>query len=366
MPADNISPMSMMNYVPLTASVNQVMTDLPKVLPPAFYTQTKEVLGNKFRRFKVIGTRQTARAAPYGSPPKSVPRVARARQDVVMIHSIENTVAGEEVLQYFHKPEEYAYQNMAEEVLDTDAKEFAKRSENHRTAAIHSMAANGYIWYDANGEILSTSAGADLTIDYQIPGGNRVAAAADWSNPATDIPTIVLNFLTSAMKNGSGRKPKTALYGQNIAGYLSRNTAFKDYLARNPTFNDFYRNTGQIMNGTLGIDWCPVQDAYYERGDGALPSQFPVDQITWFPELTRDVYELKVGSFPVPKQFYGMVSNGDFNAFVRETFSNPVYGPFRYAYGQGLPVPQIFMVQGDTFFPDLPNPQSVWFYDTTP
>jgi hypothetical protein len=366
MPADNLSPHEMLNYVPLTAAVNQVVTDLPKILPPAFYTQERPVLGNKFRRFLVRGTRQTSRRANYGAPPRTVNRIVRSRQDVVMLHTIENINAGDEVLQIFHGMQDYNVSMMAQEVLDQDALEFGRRIDNHRTAAIHSMAANGFIWYDANDEILPTSVGAVTTVDYQIPAGNRVAAAADWSNPATDVVSLINNFKSLAQRNGGGRMPKHAIYGQNVAGYLARNTSFQAYLARNTAFNDYFKGTGQIMPGVLGLEWCQAQDAYFERSDESFPMQFPADQITFFPELTRDVYELKVGSYPVPKQFYGFTNGGDFGSMVREMFDNPVYGPFKYSYGQALPTPQIWMVQGDTFFPDLPNPGSIWYYDTTP
>lgn len=366
MASDNISPLAMLNYVPLTTPVQQIMTDLPKVLPSQFYTQTKEVLGNKFRRFLMRGTRQTAKQSIYGAPPKAVAQTGIARQDVIMLHTIEQMVAGEEIIALFHQYEDYKVQLSAEEELERRAMDFAHRADNLRTATIHSAIANGYIWFDANNEILPTASGAVTTIDYQIPAGNRVAATATWATASNDIPTMVLNFLTSAMQNGYGRKPAYAICGKNVAGYLSNNTNFQQYLARNPSYNDFYKNTGLVADGVLGLKWVFAQDAYFERSDGTVPSQFPADQITFIPELTRDVYELKVGSFPVPKQFYWIGQNGDASQFVKECFNNPTYGAFRYAYGQALPVPQVWTVQGDTFYPDLPVPQSIWYYDTTP
>lgn len=367
MAADNLSPLSLLNYVPLTAAVTQIMTELPKPLPDMFYNQTRQVPGNKFRRFLHRGTRQVSRQAIYGSPPRQVPQISLARQDAVMIHSIEQIGAGEEVLALFHSLDSYNLMPMAKELLDERAKQFAVRSNNLRTAAIHSSVANGKIWFDPDGELLASSSGADLTIDFGIPNGNRVSAAATWATATNDIPTMVLNFLTYAMQNGDGRKPKYAICGKNVPGYLAKNTSFQQYLARTESFRNKYVNEGVVADGVLGLTWIFAQDAYYEKWDGTLVSQFPDDQITFVPELTRDVYELKEGSQPVPKMFLTQnITDMDFNQVISMLFNNPVFGPFRYAYGEALPVPQIWMVQGDNFLPDFPTPRCVWFYDTTP
>lgn len=367
MAADNISPAAMLNYVPLTEAVEQIRTELPRPLPQQFYTQTKQVLGNKFRRFLFRGTRRPALQAIYGSPPRQVPQTALARQDAVMIHSIEMIGAGSEVLDLMHRYNDYTVVLNAEEELDRRARDFAVRTENLRSVVIHSAVANGKVWFDANGEPLASSSGANLTVDYGVPAGNFVTASIDWSDPTQNIPAYVSTFLSQITREGYGHRPRYAICGANVQGYLAANNHFREYLARNESFNNYFINNNQIANGVLGLEWVMAQDAYFEKSDGTLVTQFPADQITFVPDLTRNIYELKEGSQPVPKQFMtAAVSMGDFSDVLKEMLNNPVYGPFRYAYGQAIPIPQVWMVQGDNFLPDFPTPQALWFLDTKP
>ncbi len=367
MPSDVLSPAAMLNFVPLTEAVTQVMTELPKPLPPVFYNQKKQVLGNKFRRFLFRGTRQTARTQIYGSPPRAVPQTALARQDAVMIHSIEMISAGNEILELMHRYNDYTVVMNAEEELDRRGRDFGVRSENLRSTAIHSGLAFGKIWFDVNGEIQMSSSGADVTIDYGIPNANFVTSSIDWSDPTANITGYLSGFITDSTRNGYGRKPKYAICGRNIVGYLSRNTSFTNYLARNQNFRDQFVNNNTIADGVMDLIWIQAQDAYFERSDGTLVGIFPDDQITFFPEPTRDVYELKEGSQPVPRQFMtASTAVEDFGSLIGQLMSNPVYGIFRYGYGVAIPVPQVSLVQGDNFLPDFPTPQAIWILDTKP
>jgi hypothetical protein len=353
-----------LNYVPLTEPVKTVQPDLPRVLPDEFYNTTKDVLGDRFRRILFTANRQPSVVAPYGSPPRQVQKTAIGSQEVVMLHSIEEISAGPEVLKLFHDYDGYGVQLNAIDELNRQAEDFGTRQANLELAAIHSAWANGKIWFDANGNILPTSAGADIEYDLRVPSGNRFAFAASWADPAQDIPTMVNNFMTTGIK-GKGRKPKYAIYGKGVAGYLARNTAFQAYLARNNTFRDRYVMSGQIAEGVLDLVWIPAQNAHFVDSTNTAQEQFPADQITFAPDL-KGIYEVKRGSFPVPKEFGSLKQGANFGDIIKEIMDNPVYGRFRYAYGQAHPIPKINMVQGNTFAPDFLVPDDVYFGDTTP
>lgn len=367
MAATNVTPEELLNYLPLTDAVTQVVADLPKPLPAAFYNQTRQVPGDAFRRFLLTPTRKTAKRAVRGSPPKRVPQTSISVQDAKCVHSIEEIECGSEVYKLFHPYTSYepiVYN--AETELDRRAQDFARRSLNLRTAAIHSVVATGYIWFDATDDILPTSSGAVETIDFLIPNSNRRTSSVDWSDPAADVVTFITNEMAYMTINSGGFVPRYAIYGANVPGYLARNTSFREYLKLNGAFNDTFVKTGRIQDDTLQLIWIPAQIAYFERPDGTLVQQFPADQITFFPELTRDIWEIKEGSQPVPKEFAWLNQGGDFRSVFNAMFENPAFGMFRYALGQTYPVPQIIMVQGDNFLPDLPTPKAVWFLDTKP
>jgi hypothetical protein len=354
-------------YVPLTEMVTRVMGGIPKVLPEGFYALTRDIPGDRYRRTTFRGTRQLALVSRYGSPPRNTRRVSHGMQDLVMLHQIEQVQASSELLQLVRKWDTYEAQQLARDLLQQDAIEFGARGENLRTAAIQAGLAFGKLWFDAEGNLLTSSGSADLEIDYRIPasntgqvnpgGGNIIDAS--WAVETTNIPRHVLNIKT-AIRQKCGRELKYAFMGKNVPGYLATNASFREYLARNPVANQKYIDTGTVPDGTLGLTWVPVQDAFFADANDAVTELFPADQVTFFPEIGRDTYELAQGGYPVPKSF-AVASSLEEIAEMMEY----VYGPFKYAYMMPGHM-QINMAQGDTFLPDFKIPESIVLADTTP
>ncbi len=98
----------------------------------------------------------------------------------------------------------------------------------------------------------------------------------------------------------------------------------------------------------------PVQDAFYDTSADATTQIFPASQVTFYPEISRQTYELTQGGYPVPKNFAVAPS---IEAIVDQM--EYVYGPFRYAYMMPGHM-QINMAQGDTFLPDHKIPESIF------
>jgi hypothetical protein len=254
---------------------------------------------------------------------------------------------------------------MAREEINRQTEEFAQRMVNLEIASVTSLVSNGKIWFDADGNLLTSSSGADLEVDFGIPAGNRGDCggiiAASWANTSTDIPTQVLNLKTKA-RQLSGYEIEYAFYGKNVTGYMARNTAFQQYLARNPQYNQNFVNTGEIATNTLGVKyWIPVQDAFFENDSGSIVEQFPADQITFMPKIDRSTYAMLRGSFPVPTEF----RIGQTVQEVLGSVTN-VYGPFRYAVlDPSIPL-GIKLTQGTTYLPRWKVPLSMMIADTTP
>lgn len=352
------------SYVPLTEMVTRVMGGIPKVFPEGFYNLTRDIPGDRFRRATFRGTRQLAKVSKYGSPPRNRARVGRGTEDRIMLHTIEQIQASHELLMLLRKWDDYLAQTMARDLIQQDATEFARLPDNLRVAAITASLAHGKIWVDSEGVLLQTSAGADIEMDYGVPDSHRNQInlgsgdiiTDSWDDPTTDIPTQVLNLKTAA-RQINGYELKYAFYGKNVMGYLARNDSFKDYLARNPGQNQAYIDTGTLAPGVLGLTWVPVQDAFYTDSSDEIVEQFPAGQVTFYPEINRQTYEMCQGGYPVPKNFAVGTSLED----IVSQFEY-VFGPFKFAYM--LPgLLQINMAQGDTFFPDHKIPESMFLAD---
>lgn len=352
------------SYVPLTEMVTRVVGGIPKVFPEGFYSLTRDVPGDRFERATFRGTRQLARVSRYGSPPRNRQRVGRGSESRVMLHSIEQMQAGHELLMLIRKWDDYLAQSMARDLLQQDAQEFGRLADNLRVAAITASLAYGRLWFDSDGVLQLTSSGADLELDYGVPSthlnqvnlGSGDIFTDSWDDPTTDIPTQVLNLKTAA-RQVNGYELKYAFYGKNVAGYLARNDAFRDYLARNPGKNQQYIDTGTLADGILGLTWVPVQDAFYTNSSDTVVELFPADQITFYPEISKTTYEMCQGGYPVPKNFAvsptieGVVSQMEY-----------VFGPFQYAYMMPGHM-QINLARGDTFLPDHKIPESMYIVD---
>lgn len=362
-----------LSWVPLTEPVTRILAGLPKVLPDALYKEGTRIIGNKFRRMVFRPGRFSARMTPYGAPPRAVPQTGAGYEDLVMISSAELASAGPEILDFFHNYDNYQYQNMAEMELERRANDFASRQMNLRTSVIHMGMSYGKVYFDKNGDLDSTDTsptGTDLggyTLDYKIPAANIVATGVDFSSAAADIPTWVMGFKQTYVQQ-TGRRHKYFICGKNVAGYLAKNTLMQQYLVRNNVANAAYLKTGIVTSGMDMLDttWIFAHEAFFVKADGTIVTVFGDDKIVALPELDSTVYDLKVGSVPVPKAFTGFQQQGDFNSILRETMSNPAYGAFQFAYGTLVPFPEITMVQGDNFLPDWKNPNLTWILDTTP
>lgn len=358
-----------LNYVTLTEPVKRIMNSLPKVLPAELYTRTAKVIGNKYRRFVFRPSRASARRTPYGAPPKSVAQTGAGSEDIVMISSSELIDAGTEVLELFMEYANYTVQNMAEMELDRRASDFAVRQQNLRTNCIHSAVAFGKIFFDSEGELSLTdvSASGGYTYDYKVPSGNRAAAGVNFADPSANIVNWIVGMQQQYLFD-TGFKSAIVVCGKNVSSYLANNVQFQTFLRYNRALSDQYIQSGIMPQNAdvLGWKWIFAHEAYFVKDDGTVAGVFDPDQITILPDLTPQMYDLKEGSVPVPKNFMTLAQDGDFNTLVRDLLSNQVHGAVRFAYGTALPFPQINMVQADNFYPDFKNPNTMYFIDSTP
>lgn len=355
-----------LNYVPLTKSVEGVKTGVTDVLPDAFFNITENVPGNKAKYIVYQGTRQTARILEFGAPPRQSHKKDIDEQSITLLHSSEELQFKDELLTILRMWDKYDHQHMwAKEQIALHGANHRQRFDNLRKTVVHSFLANGKCWFDTNDNLLDTSSGAVQTIDQNIPAANigtlssEGVVTASWATNTTDIVRAVNNLKMVALHR-TGYPLKYAFYGKNVAGYIAANTTMQNYMARNPVMNQKFISTGTIPDGTLDLTWIPVQNAFFENAAGTVKEIFPADQVTFFPELNSNTYTMFEGSMLVPSSFGPMA-----DAMAALSSAQEVYGMFRYAHASFKPF-TIFDVIGDTFMPRFKVPSSVFLIDTTP
>lgn len=351
-------------FVPLTAAVETVKGGVPRRLPESFYRRNPadQVLGNKARMIEYKGTRKNARLAPYGSPPRQIVQLPRESRDVYLLHTIETIPFTQELYLQLRQLDNYVVQKMAADEIAYQVTGATTRQTNLESSAVHVMLANGKLWFDADGNLLASSSGADLEVDFGVPANNlnqiNGVISASWATTTTNIPTHI-NAIKQKAVNTTGYALKYALYGKNIMGYLLQNDFVKYYLARNSEANDFWKKTNQIPQGLFDLTWIPMQDVFFEDEDGTVTEIFGGDTVTFCPEPEPMVYSIYEGSYPVPKT---LMLAQDVQAML--TNYELKYGPFGFAMMN--PPSQIIGVYGDTFLPRMKVPEAFFIADTTP
>lgn len=355
-----------LGFVPLTAAVEKVKAGVPRLLPPEFYRRNPadQVLGNKARMINYSGTRKNARLAPYGAPPRQIDQLARESQDVILLHTIENLPFQQELFLQLRRLDQYTVQKMAADEIAFQAMGAATRQTNLESSAVHVMLANGKLWFDTSGNLLATSSGADITVDYGVPANNlnqlNSLISSSWATTSTDIPKQINNIKMAAVQT-TGYPLKTALYGKNIMSYLMQNDFVKYYLARNPVANDRWKDTNQIPDGLFDLKWINMQNTFFEDSSGTVTEIFGGDTVTFCPDITPMTYSIYEGSYPVPKSLT-LAQN------VEQQLANMEikYGQFGYAMMNPGSPSQIIGVYGDTFMPRLKVPAAFFVSDVTP
>lgn len=352
-----------LGYVYLTGVIQAVKTGIPDLLPKQFQSIKKQTMGDKGRYTQVRGTRATARLAMYGSAAQKRALKGIESKDVKLIHAFESISMDPLLLQTLRRYDDYSVQQMGIQEVDRQQSEFAMYFDNLRLATQYSMLANGKVWFDSSNNLLPSSSGAQVTVDYGIPANNlnqlNGIISASWANANTDIPAQ-LRALKLRSAQDTGYPLKYAFYGTNIPSYLTQNNYVIDYLSRNPNFATRFLEMAEIPDGLFGFTWVPVYSAFYEDASGTNQTFFGGDAVTFTPDITQDVYELMEGTYMVPTSF-----NAAANMAAALASMKQVVGKFGYAIPTGNP-PGVDMLAGDTQLPVWKVSSALYAADVAP
>ncbi len=293
------------SFTHLTKVVKEIESGIPKVLPDALWSTTESIPGNKAANTITIGSRTVSGFNPYLSRSRQFQKIDVSSRPMTLLAANRHIEFGEELQDILRKWEDYAPQeHRIMDLLLLQTKEFRQVFDNTRIATVTSLFAHGgRIYLNDDMNLLHSSSGATTTISMDCPAGNIGGnpgglITGSWASATTDIVTQVNNLKTFARQQAN-YPLKYAIYGKNVAQYLTNNNFFREYLARNSVYNQQIMNTGQIPDGVLDLTWVPAQDFYYVDHTGTVREMFPVDQVTFIPEINRDTYTLFEGTTPV-------------------------------------------------------------------
>lgn len=352
----------------ISTAVQKVETGIPNRLPPAFNTLTEQVLGDRTTYVTFYGQRQTARRGEYGGQSRARTLRPLGEQSVALLHFPEHIKIRQELMLRLRNPSDLLAQQLAQQEIARHGADFRTLFDNTRVACQTLLLSKGKLWFDASGNVLNTSSGAAVTVDYGVPANNlnqlNGIISASWATASTPIIQNLENVRIQ-MKKNTGRDLKHVFYGKNIANYLFTNDTLKTYWQFNSAMYDSFKaSPGRVPKGFADLEWHFMGDTFYattnEAPTDTTADLWDADTVTFTPEIDRNVYTLYEGSVTVPTRF--QIAAGAEAALADYEI---VYGMGGYAVEEYDPV-GIKEVYFDTMLPHWKNPYDLFIADVTP
>jgi hypothetical protein len=346
-----------LGYVPLMGTIQATTTGIPKVVPEAFYTTTKDTIGDSGRYTRVTGQRRTSKLSQYGAP-----AVRRELKDVAFVdcklmHTFEEQLIDPLTMQRIRNYDNYNIQRLGIDEIARQVAGFKQLFENAEIATVLQALIVGTIWWDAAGNLLPTSTGAVETVTFQISANNQnqlnTTFDIGWQNATADIPKQ-LRKLKKLARRLTGYPLRHALYGENVPTYFTNNDFVLDYLSRNVTERDEFLDTDELPHELFGLQWHPCYESFWEDQTSTNQSIIGPDQVIFTPEPSPDWWELMKGSYMVPKTI-DVVDNLTANL---DNFEE-VHGMFGYTAPMHNP-PTLANYFGNTWLPVIKVPDAIF------
>lgn len=348
----------------LLAQAMAVKGPVPRVLPDAFYTPgPTKPYNDQVQWPSVTWSRAGASVIARNSPPRAINLGNTAWKYGTIFNMKEEMALDPDFLTALFSDYSMVSDRALSE-LNTRMMQFYQRTDTTRTQMVHSLIANGKIWIGSDGQVLSSSSGAVITMDGAVPTANQITKngagstynIGDFSNPATNIQAA-MRGAQEYMVRLNGYVPTEAIYGTSIPEYFSNNTSLAPYLARNSNFRDALVAGQDIPNGFLGYNWTPARLAYAESASGTVTQTFASNFLALSPPANTGWYEFVEGGTLTPAGIAGAVE------VKAETTMQSLLSSFRlvhgkYSYGvvKNHPVVGTSVVQGDCAGPLLKVP----------
>jgi hypothetical protein len=282
-----------------------IKAGFPTDLPQGFYNVSRNVNGAHFTYHKVEGTRKTARVVRYGGPSAARNHSGVDEVPVKALFSAEHWDVDPVTLINISALGNDSVQQIGISEIARRLAEEKQLQQNLRNTAVHMAVLDGTLYTDAVGNLLPTSSGAVLTIDYSIPATNKnqlqdvdgnTIITASWGTAGTDIPGQVRLIKTTALKR-TGYNLTTAIYGSNVLGYLLGNTDMVNLMQSNVRLGGI-ADTGELPSPLLGLNWIPGDVFFWEDNDGSTRSLVGADEVVFLPDPDPSWYDLVEGSYP--------------------------------------------------------------------
>ena len=352
--------------------VQNVKSGLPFTLPVSFLTPTDPMIpGHTFEYPQVNGSRRLALLVSQGSPARRQGHQGVTYKSVNMLRTFESQVFNANKLRNLVEVENPQQRDaMGRSFVERNIMDFKKAQMNlvQTTAAV--MLLKFSLHANEQGELLTSSSGAVISIDPGIPAGQQSQLDilgsgsiidASWSVAGTDIIGHLAELKRQMLKLG-GWTMRFAFHGKNIPKYIGSNTVAKEYIDQTPALaTQRFTGANMVPNGFQDLTWVNCSDMYYIDADGTTQQILGDDDVVFTPEPSSDWWRMAHGSEMVPT---GIAQVGSDAQAMLGNLSE-VFGSFSYAAMSHNPV-SIEFLHGLNYVPVIAATNSVCKADVTP
>ncbi len=359
----------------LIGRVTDVVNGVPDdVIPTGFTTATRTTEGNRGEYLRTKGTRQAATINRYGAPAKHAVKAGIGSTPVTLLHAFEDISHDPNVLQLLISEDGNGLmrQQMAKDTINRQLDVFGTRFRNLRMSAIYSALATGGIAFDEDGNLLppGADAGNGFSINFGVPSDHAGTAGGiltNWLTAGVDIIGQIKKIKKKGRKD-TGFPLRYAFYGEDVAGILLNTDQFKTMARGSSKLAEEFA-TSEIPSSFGGLEWIPVEQAFFDDQNGVSHDWFGTKDIVFTPDPAATVragttgeeeiiasgwWEVIEGTFAVPRSIQ---LAADLSAVLGNI--QMVAGPFSYAQITTNPV-TLQHFAGDTMLPILKNGAAIF------
>ena len=335
---------------------SQVAIDKPTPFTDTFFNAPENVEDDEFTFFYDPADEVPAPVNVPGGEARVVTVGASVERKMTCFTVFNVQEFKSDVMKALRDPSSFELQNMGRKEIARLTAKFAGRHRLIKEVIIAKALADGVVYFNAKGQILESSSGAEITADFEVPANNQGTANGLnpdlWSETDTDIPAV-LEAISEQAASDIVPRPTEIWVPYSALQYLRNNDRFIEWAAKNPDYSSRILR-GEPIIDLWGFNWHFVMDYYTSPVDGSRKPLVPATKAILTPPPGESWYAQVNGPTIVPAM--DGIAGSIEEAINRQ---NLVYGPFSYAKLIDNPV-RISNFAGDKFGFGFNEVGAVW------
>jgi len=333
-----------------------------------YYSKPQNYDGDEVEMVVFDDDRETAPINAKGAPARTLDARGATKKKFVPVHAFNEIAIPQASVEYLRNAENPNIQDRGIQELQRQFELFGRRHRALRAVTL-AKTFSGVVYFDADGKVLETSSGAQVTIDHSL-GATHKSQLAHASNSSTDIigtkwTNVAASILTDleqireAAEYDKVATPKHVWMHTVLKPYILTNTEIKTFVQyQNPQALD-YLNTYAGKSDTLVIgDWTfHFMNHTYIGADGStIRPLIPKTVAIITPDVNDGSWFRQYECGETVPTMEGIVSS------VQEYLASTtkVFGDFAYLKVIDNPL-KVAMRMGTNFFYGFPDSNAIWY-----